>query len=81
MITMSEHTFWLLINLLVIYVSYFIYNVRIQIKAKLDKTTAKKFKKICKWEFRDPIKQEHMIIKDFIEKYTQEHKIDWDEHI
>ena len=81
MVTMSTSTLHLLLTLLGIYFGWYVYTVWIFHKAKMDKVTTKKFKKICKWEFRDPIRQEHIIIKEFIEKYTQEHKIDWDEYI
>lgn len=70
-----------LIVALVILLGWYIYTLIFFIKARMDKQTTKKFKKICKWEFRDPIKQEHIIIKEFIDRYTEEHKIDWSEYI
>ena len=81
MITIPEWRYNLLLFVdwaFIIYTSIMTYRLW---RARLDKTTAKKFSKICKWEFRDPIRQEHIIIKEFIERYTQEHKIDWNEHI
>lgn len=46
-----------------------------------DRETIKKFKKICKWEHRDPIRQEAIAYEEHVAKYTEEHNIDWNQYI
>ena len=48
-------------------------------RARIDKFTMKKFKAICKMEFRHPIDQEKLLITEFVEKYTEENGIIWNE--
>lgn len=81
MVTISAALYHYMIIALIILGGWYIYTVILFQKAKWDKTQLKKFKKICKWEFRDETRMVHLVIKEFIDKYTQEHKINWDEYI
>ena len=81
MITIPEWRYNLLLIVDWVFIIYTSYLTYLLWKARWDKTQLKKFKKICKWEFRDETRMIHLVIKEFIDKYTQEHKIDWDEYI
>ncbi len=76
-IKLSQFLFYysLILTIYVIYIESRLH------KARLDRRTAKKFRKICKLEYRTPIEQEHLIINKFIEEYTKQNHIDWDELI
>ena len=44
---------------------------------QLDEETKRKFKAICNMECRTPREQEKYLIEKFIETYTTENQIDW----
>ena len=81
MILIDKESFICLILALIVLLGWYIYTCILFYKGKLPKQTIKKFKKICKWEYRNPIDQQKLIIDEYINKYTKEHKIDWEEHL
>ena len=81
MIEIPKVIFYYMIVLIITFGGWYIYTAWLFKKGKMDKATTKKWKTICKLEFRHPIDQEKLIIKEYIDKYTKEHHIDWKEHI
>lgn len=80
MITIPKVLFWYMIVLILTFGGWYIYTAILFKKGKLDKKTAKKFKKIAEWECRDTINQEKLIIRQYIEHYTRVHSINWEEY-
>lgn len=79
MITLTKFQFYYMITLIIFLLIYFIYTRFLFKKARIDKRSYERFKKICKMEYRDPIDQEKLIIDQFIEKYSKEHNIVWND--
>lgn len=81
MVTISlDYLCYLYLNILILG-AYCVLSIILTLRGRMDKTIMKKFKKICKWEFRKPIDQEKLIITEFVNRYTEENNIDWKEHI
>ena len=53
-----------------------IHQIIINHKAKMPKEIGKRFLKVCELENRQPIDQEHYIIKKYVEEYERENQVD-----
>lgn len=80
MIEIPKVWFYYMIILIVTFGGWYVYTAILFKRAKLDKITAKRLKKIAEWECRDVVNQEKLIIKQYIEHYTRVHNINWDEY-
>lgn len=66
-----------LIGLLIVFALYYIYTIILFLIARLDRETAKRFKTICKIKKISPINCEKILIRKFVDDYTEEHKLEW----
>lgn len=58
---------------------WFIYFAVIVFKTKPDRTTVRKFKKLCKIETRSHTDQVKYALRKYVEAYEKEHRIDLDD--
>ena len=81
MITISRQLFTEMVVAIFLLGGWFIGTILIFRKGKMKKETERKWKKICEWECRDSIEQEHIIIEEYVERYAKEKSINWSEYI
>lgn len=63
-----------------VYFLLLFYFAWVNIRCRLPKDIAKKYKQICKMEDRTTVDQEKRIIKEFIKTYENTHNLRWDEN-
>jgi len=69
--TITYERYLVMMSSLLIVLIFSIRQIVFNHKAKLPKDIAKKFKRICELENRNPIEQEKYIIKKYIEEYEK----------
>ena len=77
MVTLSLFRYWILIIANLLLLSWYIYTAILFHRARLDKETAKRWKTICKIKNISLINCEKILIRKFVDDYTEEHKIEW----